>query len=531
MALIQGQTPGGGAGGAGWIYITDVATQGAGTVTSKVWQDPPGNTILQSFTSSSPNLRFTIRASYPSVDLDGTGAVLDRDGSGGFYSGQVDITVGGPGSVVARVFDGDGVEGGSDTTVVSLDLPPSILTLSFTGSYPGSQTELKAGDSFQITGTTDKSIDRVEIQNYEALQYASIVASGTAFTITGTIADRGDVAVLRPGRVRVRDATTGAFSDTRDTNELGGSANGTDLVLCNDLRPAVGFGAVSYPPAQQGLKGSEQANVVNVISNADTVLFDSPTGELSILNPTAFGTPKVVTRISGSYNVSTNNLRATATRLANDAVSASSTIVNIANVPVGITVSPPASRLRSGGNDGTAIQNHTITITGDQQLLQAPVLDEDTGNSGTFIGSWTGGGTTWTRTLQVHDNDDKGTKNWRNPSAINLAGLTTTTIAAGSQYVLGGFVQRDLTFAAFVQSTTLNVAVIDYSKLSAGIFTATNQSAQRNPTQGDTSDITDTYTILASLGVNPQTLWWNDVAAASSNSSGTAQITDVEETA
>jgi len=34
---------------------------------------------------------------------------------------------------------------------------------------------------------------------------------------------------------------------------------------------------------------------------------------------------------------------------------------------------------------------------------------------------------------------------------------------------------------------------------------------------------------LSPLGVNPQTLWWNDVAAASANSSGTAQITNVQE--
>jgi hypothetical protein len=440
----------------------------------------------------------------------------------------VDVTVS-AGDVIAKVLTGDGVEGDRDTTNVTLDLPPVITTLSFTGGYPGSQTELKAGDTFQITGTTDKPIDQVEIQNYEACQYAAIGASGTAFTVSGTIADRGDTAVLRPARVRVRDASTAAYSATRDTNHGGGSTNGVDVVNCNDLRPSVSFGAITYPGVQQALKNVETATVGSTITNADTVLYDSPNAQLSITNPTTIEATKTVQRIAGLYNVTVQNLRATATRNANNSVTAGSAIVNIAHDSLTLTVSTATARLRSGGNDGTSIQNHTITITGNQQLLSAPSLDAGTGNAGTFLGSWTGGGTTWTRTLQVHDNDDKGSKSWQNPSATNLAGIVTTTILTGGSYVLGGFVPRTLTFAAFQQSTALNVAVVTYTKLSAGIFTATNQAAQRNATQGDTSDLVDTYTILSPLGVNPQSLFWNDQAAAGSNSSGTAQITNVQE--
>ena len=528
MAVIKGGTAGGAA-GAGWVYIADAATQGAGTVTSKVWQDPPGDTILQSFTSSSPDIRVTVRASYPSVDLDGTAAVLTRDVSGAYYSGQIDITVAGAGDLVARVFDGDGIEGGHDTTTVALSLPPTILSLSFTGGYPGSQVELKAGDSFQLTGTTDKAIDQVEFQDYEALQFGTAVASGTAFTVTATIADRGDTVVARPGRVRVRDAVTGAYSLTRDTNFGGGTTDGTDLVNCNDLRPVISFASVTYPGGQQALKGSETAAVYNSVSFQDTVLYDSPSSELLVTNATVEESPKTVQRIAGGYNVTTDNLRITANRAANDATTVATTLVAIANTPVVITVAGPAARLRSGGNDGTTTASHLITLSGDQQLLTAPSLDEDPASGGTFLGSWSGAGATWTRTLQVHDNDSKGTKTWQSLSATNLAGIVTTAITTGSTYVLGGFVPRTLTFGIFSQSTVLNVAVTDYTKLSAGIFTATNQSAQRNATQGDTSDLADTYTILSPLGTNPQTLWWNDVTAANANSSGTAAITNVEE--
>jgi len=532
MATIREPSGAGTVGGSGWVYVADVVTQGSGTVTDKVWQDGPNNTILQSFTASDPALRFSIRASYPTVQVGGVPATLVRDGTGGHYVGDVDVTVAGDGDVVARVFNGDGVEGDTDTTSVTLDLPPTITALSFTGGYPGSQTELKAGDTFQLTGTCDKPADRVEVFDYEACANSvTVIPTGTTFTVTGTIADRGDTAVLRPARVRVRSASNGAYGPTRDTNQLGGTVDGTDLVNCNDLRPIVSIGAITYPGSQQALKGSETATVVNtaIVGSYDTIIYDSPNTQLLISNATTFEDPKTVTRIDGDYNVTVANFRITANRAANDATTIDSEVVNIANVAVIVSVVPPAARLRSGGNDGTSAQNHTITVSGDQQLLNAPSLDPGAGSAGVFVGSWSGGGTTWTRALQVHDDDDKGTKSWQNLVATNLAGLVTNTISSGATYVLGGFVARSLTFGPFLQSTTLNVAVVTYTKLSAGVFTATDQPAQLNPTQGDTSDIVDTYTILSPLGTNPQTLWWNDVAAASSNSSGTAQITNLQE--
>lgn len=511
----------------GWVRIADIGVQTTGAISAKVFQDPGGDSILQSCTSSTTDISVAVESSFPKVTVNGTPQTLTRVGD--IYSGDVDITLAVSGTVTAQVITADDNAGPTDSADVTLDLPPEVLTLSFTGGYPGSQTELKAGDTFQITGTTDKTADAIDILDFGAFSASlEAFAAGTSFTVTGTIANRGTTVQALAGRVRARNPA-GAFGGTRDTNELGGTTDGVDLVNLNNLYPSVSFGAITYPLTQQALKASETADVVNSVTDADVVLYDSPNGDLSIASPTVIATPKTVTRIAGIYNVSTPNLRVTGTRNANDAVSVATTTVNIASVALSLTVSTPAARLRSGGNDGTTIQNHTITVTGDQQLLAAPSLTEGTGSAGTFIGSWAGGGTTWTRTLQVHDNDDKGTKTWQSPSATNLAGIVTTTIAVGPTYELGGFVARTLTFGAFLQTTALNVAVTTYTKVSAGIFTATNQPALRNPVQGDTSDIANTYTIQSPLGVNPQTLFWNDQAAAGSNSGGTAQITNVQE--
>jgi hypothetical protein len=257
------------------------------------------------------------------------------------------------------------------------------------------------------------------------------------------------------------------------------------------------------------------------------VLFDSPNAQLSISNPTTIEASKTADRIAGDYNVTVNNLRVTANRAANDATTVSQDVVQIAHVACEIVVTEPAARLRSGGNDGTSAQNHTITITADQELLSAPSLDEDPGG-GTFLGSWVGGPSVWTRSLQVHDDDSKGSYTWQSPSATNLAGIVTSAITGGDSYVLGGFVARDITFGPFSQQEPIGTAVVDYSKVQAGIFTATNQPSIRHTPQGDTGNAVNEYTILV-LGVNPAQLWWNDVAAASSNSSGTAQLLAIEE--
>jgi len=292
----------------------------------------------------------------------------------------------------------------------------------------------------------------------------------------------------------------------------------------------VSIGASTYPGGQQALKNSEVASIVNTVSNATTVIYSDPTGsELSIANPTIFENPKTVTRVGGSYNISNKNFRITANRAANDATTVEEATVNIANVAAIITVSEPTIRLRSGGSDGTAPQDHTITITSDQELLSDPTLSPDTGGSrGAFIGAgFSGGPLVWTRDLRVLDTDEKGVFTWESLVVNNLAGLPTIAISGDSSYILGGFVARTLTFGPLSTTTVMSVEVADFSKLQAGIFTSTNQAAVKESI-GTAPPVTNGYTIDA-LGVNPTTIVWLDTTSAGTNFGGTAQITNVEE--
>jgi hypothetical protein len=521
------------------VKIYDVTVPG-GEAVNKVYQDSPNDSILQSVTVSALTFSVRIRASYPIVDIDGTLYTLLKSADDGHYEGGALITVTGTGPVTVIVQTADNNPGATDTIDVTVALPAEFTSFVFSGPYPtgplGLQTEVKAGDQFDVTWTTDKPITGISTPDVFATIFETInFPSATSGTIQVTIADRGTTLQALPALGAPIDAVTGAYGTTRATNLGGGTTDGVHLVNLNNLAPTLNLISVSYPTLQWALKGSETANVVISRANVDGIFYDSPNGDLSIQNPSLDEPVKTVARIAGSYNDSVDNLRGVATRAANGAQTTDTQLVVIANVAATVDISVPAARLRSGGNNGTSPQDYTVQIISSQKLnfLFPPSVDADPGgNRGTFQGSAFAPLTDYiyTRDLRVDETvpDEKGTFSFQNLSVRNLAGIIQTVINSGASYTLGGFVQRNLTFAAFATTTSLDTEVVDFSKLQAGIFTSTNQPAQKQPI-GTPPPVTDGYTINA-VGVNPTTLIWSDTAAAGANSSGTAQITDVEET-
>jgi len=548
-----------GGGGSGWVRVTDVQLQVPGAVTNKIYDDA-GNTVIRSATVSNGQVRLIVESSYPNIKIDTVPVQLPRVGD--IYRGPADTTISGVGpiTVVSQAVNADDIECALDNVELTLVSPPTILTLAFAAqgggaggaaTYPGTQTELKAGDVVRLVGTTDIAADAIQCDNTGACGSQVVTfATSTSFSVLVTVADRGISVQSLIARVSARDPSTLAFGTTRDTNQGGGTVDGVDLVKLNNLYPTInGFtGAavitghaftIAYPGSQTALKDAEAASITNTASNYDTILYSSPVAELAIASATTFANPKVVTRSSGTYNIATDNFSVSATRTANAATKTVRGVVAIAHVDQVITVSTPYARLRSGGNNGTTVQDYTITISSDQQLLSAPSLAPQSGGAkGTFQGGgFVGGPSSWTRALRVSETvpDLKGTFTWANLSTTNRAGKVVTAIAAqtgptnGPTYTLGGFVARAplVFFPGFSNTTQLNVEVSDFSKLTAGTFTATTNTASKQPI-GTSPPVIDGYTIDA-VSVNPTTVIWLDTNAVNSNSSGTAAITGVEE--
>ena len=124
--------------------------------------------------------------------------------------------------------------------------------------------------------------------------------------------------------------------------------------------------------------------------------------------------------------------------------------------------------------------------------------------------------------------DEKGTFTWEGLTATGLAGLVQNSISGNATYTLGGFVARDLTFAAFTATVQFGTSVVDFSKLTAGVFTATDEASVKQSI-GTAPPVTNGYTIDA-LATNPTTLTWLDTAQVNANASGSAQILSVQET-
>lgn len=515
--------PGSGAGVNGGAFITDINPVSSGNVGDKVYSSD--GTVLDSCTTDTQNVTVSVLAitgnsNYkPNVWVKSQPVTLTANADKPLWNGSIDISLNSDSSVHA--LHEDGAEWYTD---ISYETPPQILSATFTGGYPGSQTQLKAGDTFDVSIVTDVDVDRIEFINSGAFTNIVIdITDSSNFVIQDvSIANRGTSTTTQPMFVRVRKPS-GSWSSTY-ISSIDSSVDGTGIVSLNNSYPSVSINSIDYPSGQEALKAFESATVSNTVSNYDTISYTSPTGELNITSSTSYQPSKTVTYTSGTYNISTPNFQISANRGANDATTTVSDVVYIANSPATLTVVNPASRFRSGGNDGTSIQNHTITIQSDQQLIADPSLAKDSGSTADWQTSstFTGGPTTFTNVLQVHDDDTKGTYSWGSIWGKNLAGVVTTSNSGASSYVLGGFVVRTITVPAFGWQTNINVEVSDYSKLSSTGSGQTLAWSVKNlttrSTLGDTTRPQAGVWSASATGTNPTTINILDKSATDSAS-------------
>lgn len=448
----------------GAVFITDITPQSTGNVGGKVF-DPFGQVLKSAFTDTDL-VRVHILAQtgntnyHPTILVAGQVVTLTEDEDRTVWEGFIDIDLNGATSVTAVHEDGV-----SYTVTLAQDIGPQIQAAVFTGGYPGTQTELKAGDTFDVQVTTDTPMSAIEVFDFGAAtaQTIDLGTPGTTATITVTIADRGNTPQALGVRLQAANSN-GAKGATFETASAG-TTDGVHTVILNNQHPVINISTVNYPAGQGALKNNEEAIVQHTIQFFDTVTYSSPVSQLDIPGTSLYESAKSVGRMSGSYNVSTPNFRVEATRAANDASTVQQTVVRIANVAATISLQTPA-RMRSGGNAGTTVQEHTVTLNSDQLLNIPPQI---TAPQGALQGTMadTGTGLQFVQRLRVHDNDPKGDFAFTLVQATNLSGLVTDIIAAGGTYTLGGFVSRTIQIPAFANQVAIGTHVSDVSKVSS----------------------------------------------------------------
>lgn len=451
----------------GYACITDIEPVNPGdNVGDKVTSDE--GEVLVSCVSGTEDIRVHVLATTGSESLMPVVAVngnpvtnLQVAEARSLWQGYYDLNI--SGDTTVTITHG---EGASSICEVVYEAPPVVSTAVFLGTYPNvGQTQYAAGQTVQVQVGSVTPFLEIEFEDSvgtATTAYSETFAPTTSKTVTVTIADRGDVTQNLPAKVRIRNAT-GTWSNWFLTNSAG-TTDHVNVVALNDTRPLVSFGTIVYPVDQFAIKAAETALLPVTYTNVSSVAFTSAGNQCYFDNAGDMVDQNVGISFGGTgiYNISTNNVTATAQRAANATSAVFNTVVWIADVLPTISMSVPAARLRSG----VTAQNYTVTLTSTQRTIGPLAVDID---RGTWVGSWTtaNNGLTWTRTLQIADATPKGEGMFSNLSLTSLSGMAITTIDNGDLFVVGGFVQRVITFAAFTNESDIGTYVVDTAKLRA----------------------------------------------------------------
>jgi len=442
----------------GYIFVTGVT--GAGNVTeSYLAGTVPANAVVESANTDNDSVTISIQCEggvnwSPAVTIDGQSVTLSQNGSDHrVFTGSKTITV--SESRTVPIVSSTGATTSVD--IVRAGAGPAILT-AVIGSYPGSQTATKQGDTLSITGTQESEATHIKLDGTDAFSSLSgqdgngwVAVSGTTFNITGVVSNNSG-------------SQSVSLIAKNSLGTEGASHTSSNSITLDQASPVIGSRVVGYPVGQSAFKGTEAGTVTTTVTDFSSIVYSSPHGDFTPSNATMYEAVKTITCTNpGDYNDSSTNFRIVATKASNGTSTTANTTIEVADVAPIVTVTQPQTRLRSGGNDGTSAQNYTITATSNQNLAGAPGIATGVGGTWQDAG-FTGSGKVWTRTLQIHDDDTKGTGDWSFSSIpTNNAGTNASIVGTQNN---GGFVTRDISLDAFANEADMNVDATTYSLVS-----------------------------------------------------------------
>ena len=490
----------------GAVFILDVTPTSTGIVSGREYEPDtvPAFTVLTSCTSDTTAVRVWVGGEgagddySPVITVNGVEAVLTESSTKRWFTGYADLVLSGAGEHTISAVSS---AGGKDTfTIEVVGAGPAVLSVVF-GPYPGSQTELKAGDIMTATVTTEPDATSLTLMGGGASD-ATIV-----FPVTGGVANVSFTIGSASDQVPIHLKAKNTFGT------FGNDFTSSNLTL-NQTHPSFGAISVVYPATKGALDIGDQATVSCAVTNFDTILYSS--SAVTITDVNTYELSKVATQFTTGYVGSGMNYTITATRAANNATASASTVVRIATVPptAAITI-VPSGRLTSSPTG----LNYNVRITPDQIVSDAPTL---TASHGTWSGSWANMGSYWQRTLVVSDGVPRGTGVFSSLSLTGLSNLVGTVITSGSTYTVGGFSQRNVTYPPFSRVAPLGVAVADQTKTSAQVAGGAVLTRYT-----DTVVRANGYYIADSDGsYNPNGTYigLSDSLFAGSNTSGTLQV-------
>lgn len=519
----------------GAVFITDITPQVATDNVGEKIKSEDGYSLKSCSTTSNKVTvvvtGITGHTNYkPKITVAGSVVTLVGKQDSPLWTGQVNITLPAVSDDGFIHIEARHEDGATNETLVKFDTAPVLSEAVFVEGYPVGQTELKAGDMFNVKFTADIDVIACEIEDSGAFVYTkgSFAAAKTKILTGIVVADRGNVVSTQGFRIRVQKST-GSWSNWYDSKSVG-SVDGVNTVKLNNLKPTITFGTVVYPGTQQALRYADKATVNHTITNFDTV--DYTSSVLTVTLPTAFEAAKVVSSSTGDYNMSTKNLTVKAVRKANGGSTTNSVVVATANGSPIVEATFPAARLRSGGKNGTAVQRHTVKLTSDQILISTPSVNAPEGTWAPEDWVSDASKLVWTRVLLISDDNAKGQFNLNSLKATGPSGEVSTALSGIPTYTIGGFVFRSIKVAAWPnREADIGTKVTDPTKLRCSNLGKGSSGSLNFGYQANLNNTVNKFTITGPTGVlnNAGNLWYNlDSANATSNTGGILTI-EIEE--
>lgn len=389
---------------------------------------------------------------------------------------------------------------------------PVIELATYDSGYPGSQTELRNGQTVVFEVTADVNITAVEVRGtYITSDNESKGGSNTTETITTTITgapNNTDTAANAFFEIRVRDANN-TWSQWYNSQTGGSNTEGVDFMKVNNSSPSISGMLITYNNSLTALDATETADVsftLNYIGSGSVVFSDVASNFSNITKSS--NTLAIVTANNNLYRYATNTLQITATRANNGQVTTTYAQVNIASINPSITSFTPLV-MRSGSGAGYAT---TFNAAINQRITARGVTLPDTpsgitvSNQGTLNNSGTTGAIS-NGTITIQDSATKGNFSVR-VTVTNLAGreVFSDFTVSNTGFVSRTLTAQDLTSSIEIPMVTtpskVKVQVGDNSNLVDCIYFNGDTGQIWSPGfQGDVANQHNEFQIFLNTGV------------------------------
>lgn len=431
------------------VFITDVVPLGSGSVYNKV----PANDVVTDFETTAVGITIHFlalagAAFTPVVTLGGSPPDTFNKISGvAQWEGTFDVP-----AVNSQPYTLDHDNGSSFTANAVVAAQP-VLTLTINNAtLPVGQTHLKAGDQFDVDWTSSEDLDSINVEDQQACIEQSYSVSGTAGTITVTVAARADT--ITNTEFLAQNVVARGTADTGSVSDYTNSTNTVDLL---NYYPQLTIDSTVFSDASGALNSVNTATVNNTITanGAYTIVYDDDgTNDLTITNPNTFEAAKLV-QMSGttSLNTTINNFQITATQDKNGAETSIISLIPITDVAPVLTISNLPLEMRSGGSHGSSAQVYTMRVTSDQDLT-ALDISADIGFVGAFaqVG---GDPSIWEANYTIDETAvtfGQGQITFSIVSAPNASAIDAVVLNGETDYAIKGFVNRFVPLGAEIGS-------------------------------------------------------------------------------